>query len=69
MVNTRKRVRKEESETIKVAKVKTEKKQSAKSTSKTVKVEGGDLSTSLDLNALNGLTVQQPFASAIIFGV
>lgn len=58
-----------ESETIKVAKVKTEKKESDNSTSKTVKVEDGDLSTASDLNALNGLTVQQPFASAIIFGV
>lgn len=71
MANTRKRAIKEEPDTKKVARVKTEHTKSSKPTAKTaVKAESDlDSANSTDLNVLNGLTVQQPFASAIIFGV
>lgn len=70
MVSTRKRTRNEEDPQVKKEPRTTLDKQTAKHKVASVKVKSEDAGAdSPDATTLNGLTVQQPFASAIIFGV
>lgn len=70
MVSTRKRTRNEEDPDVKKEPRTTIEKKTFKPKVAPVKVKSEDASAdSPDATTLNGLTVQQPFASAIIFGV
>jgi hypothetical protein len=70
MVSTRKRTRNEEDPQVKKEPRTTIEKKTVKHKVAPVKVKSEDAGAdSPDATTLNGLTVQQPFASAIIFGV